>query len=113
MEDDSHFLFRQKLLGEDGSVRRGTIMVKPSGVFSPKFGATSSHVFTQSPYIVAVETGIHSFAYLDPVLRAATTDMIYIYLFNRSWFDTRWQQYSSHLHTNNTHNTENGTYITI
>jgi hypothetical protein len=26
---------------------------------------------------------------------------------------TRWQQYSTHLHTNSTQNTENGTYITI
>jgi hypothetical protein len=24
---------------------------------------------------------------------------------------TRWQQYSTHLHTNSTQNTENGTYI--
>jgi hypothetical protein len=27
--------------------------------------------------------------------------------------DTRWQQYSTHLHTNSTQNTENGTYLTI
>jgi hypothetical protein len=35
-------------------------------------------------------------------------DMIwYIYLtFNRNWVDTRWQQYITHLHINNTHNTE-------
>jgi hypothetical protein len=32
-----------------------------------------------------------------------------IYLFNCIWFDTRWQQYSTHLHTNCTQNTENGT----
>jgi hypothetical protein len=38
---------------------------------------------------------------------------IYIYLFNRNWVDIRWQQYSTHLHTNNTQNTEDGTYITI
>jgi hypothetical protein len=38
-------------------------------------------------------------------------DMIYI--FNCNCVDTRWQQYSTHLHTNNTRNTENGTYITI
>jgi hypothetical protein len=42
-----------------------------------------------------------------------THNVIFIYLFNRNWIDTRWQQYSTHLHTNNTHNTENGTYITI
>jgi hypothetical protein len=41
--DDSHSLFRQKLLGEDGSVRRGVVMVMQRGLFS----ATSSHVFTQ------------------------------------------------------------------
>jgi hypothetical protein len=27
--------------------------------------------------------------------------------------DTRWQQYSTHLHINSTQNTQNGTYITI
>jgi hypothetical protein len=26
-------------------------------------------------------------------------------IFNRNWDDTRWQQYITHLHTNNTHNT--------
>jgi hypothetical protein len=36
---------------------------------------------------------------------------IYIYIYiNCNWVDTRWQQYITHLHTNNT---ENGTYITI
>jgi hypothetical protein len=43
---------------------------------------------------------------------------IYVYdiwydIFNRNWVDIRWQQYSTHLHTNNTQNSENGTYITI
>jgi hypothetical protein len=63
--DDSHLVFIQKLLGEDGSVRRGAVMVKQPGVFSPTFGATSSHVFTQSPQNVAVELGIHSLAFWD------------------------------------------------
>jgi hypothetical protein len=58
--DDRHFVFRQKLLGEDESVRRGVVMVKKPGLFSPKFGAMSSHVLTQSPQNVAVEPGIHS-----------------------------------------------------
>jgi hypothetical protein len=39
---------RQKMLGEDGSVRRGVVMVKQPALFSPKFGATSSYVFMQS-----------------------------------------------------------------
>ena len=38
MGDDSHFVFHQKLLGEDGSVRRGVVMVQ-----QPKFEATSLH----------------------------------------------------------------------
>jgi hypothetical protein len=59
------FVFCQKLLVEDGSVRRGVVMVKQPGLFSPKFGATSSHVFTQSPQNVAVEPGIHILACWD------------------------------------------------
>jgi serine phosphatase RsbU (regulator of sigma subunit) len=45
--------------------------------------------------------------------------MIYYIIFNRNWVDTAniytqtVQQYSTHLRTNNTQNTENGTYITI
>ena len=35
------------------------------------------------------------------------------YIFSCNWVDTRWQQYSSHLHTSSTPNTKNGTYITI
>jgi hypothetical protein len=63
--DENHFVFRQKLLGEDGSVTRSVVMVKQPGLFSPKLGATSSHVFTQSPQNVAVEHGIHSLACCD------------------------------------------------
>jgi hypothetical protein len=39
--------------------------------------------------------------------------MIWYDIFNCNWVDTRWQQYSSHLHTNSTQNTPNRTYITI
>jgi hypothetical protein len=38
--------------------------------------------------------------------QAIVNDMVYI--FNRSWVDTRWQQNITHLHTNSTHNTEKG-----
>jgi hypothetical protein len=64
------FAFRQKLLGEDGSVRRGIVMGKQPGLFSPKFGATSSHVLTQSPQNIAVhvEPGISSLACWDNFL---------------------------------------------
>jgi hypothetical protein len=32
---------------------------------------------------------------------------------HNNWVDTQWQQYSTHLRTNSTQNTENGTYMTI
>jgi hypothetical protein len=63
--DDSSFVFCQKLLGDDGSVRRGVVTVKQPGLFSPKLGATSSHDFMQSPQNIAVEPGIHSSAFWD------------------------------------------------
>jgi len=44
--DDNHFVSHQKLLVEDGSVRWDVVMVEQPGLFSPKFVATSSHVFT-------------------------------------------------------------------
>jgi hypothetical protein len=31
-------------------------------------------------------------------------------IYNRNWVDTRWQQYITHLHTNNTHITEKGKF---
>jgi hypothetical protein len=45
--DGSYFVFCQKVLGEDGSVRWGVVMVKKPGLFLPKFRAMSLHVFTQ------------------------------------------------------------------
>jgi hypothetical protein len=60
--DDSHFLFYQKQLGEDGSVRQGVVMVKQPGLFSPNFRVMSSHVSVQSPQNVEAEPGIHSVA---------------------------------------------------
>jgi hypothetical protein len=55
-------MFSQKLLGEDGSVRRRVVMVKQSGVFSPNFGGDIFASFTQSPQNVAVEPEIHGLA---------------------------------------------------
>ena len=63
--DNSNFVFRQKLVGEDGSVRRGVVMVKQQDLFMPKSGVMSSHVFTQSPHNFAVEPQIHSLACWD------------------------------------------------
>jgi hypothetical protein len=63
--DESHFVFCQKLLSGDGSVKQGVIMVKQPGLFLPKFRAMSSQVFTQSPQNVTVEPRIHSLACWD------------------------------------------------
>jgi len=47
------------------------------------------------------------------------SDLWYGIFVNCNWVDTRWQQYSTHLHPNNTQNntikqnTQNGTYITV
>jgi hypothetical protein len=56
--DDSHFMFRQKLLGEDGIVRRGVVMLKQPGLFSPKV-----EVMSRNP----------QFGLFGTVLRATTT----------------------------------------
>ena len=65
MGDDSNFAFHKNLLREDGSVSWGIVMVKQPGLFSPKFGAKSSHLFTQSPQNVTVEPRVHSLACWD------------------------------------------------
>jgi len=63
--DNSNFVFCQKLGGEDGRMRWDVVMVKQPGLFSPKLGAMSSHVFTQSLQNFAVEPGIHSLSCWD------------------------------------------------
>jgi hypothetical protein len=40
VEDDKHFVFLQKLLGENGILRLGVVMLKQPGLFSPKFVTT-------------------------------------------------------------------------
>ena len=65
MGDKNNFVFRQKLVGEDGSVRLAFVVVKQPCLFSPKLGAMSSHFFKQSPQNFAVEPGIHSLACWD------------------------------------------------
>jgi hypothetical protein len=38
---------------------------------------------------------------------------LYFYFLNCNWVDTSWHYNSTHLHTNSTQNTENGTYVYI
>ena len=52
MGDNSNFVFRQKLVGEDRSVRWGAVMVKQQGLFSPKLGAMSD-VFARFQAVAA------------------------------------------------------------
>jgi hypothetical protein len=71
--DDSHLVFRQKLLGEDGNLRRGVVMVKQPGTFSPKLGVD---VFARLHAVAAKRssrTQNSQFGLLGPVLRATTT----------------------------------------
>ena len=64
---------------------------------------------------------IYDMMWYDMIWYDIWYDMIYnmIYLFNCSWVDTRWQQYSTHLHKNGTQNNtikqniQNRTYIKI
>jgi hypothetical protein len=56
-------------------------------------------------------TGIRS---PDRPARSQSVEInIPVYFVNCNWVDSRWQYYSTHLHTNNTQNSENGTYIKI
>jgi hypothetical protein len=89
--DDNHLLFRQKLLGEDGSVRRGVVITKQPSLFSLKFGATSSHIFTQSPQNVAVEPGIHSLACWDWCF--ALPQLLYRWRYQSGTLDTTSHMY--------------------
>jgi hypothetical protein len=47
--DDSHVAFGQQFLDEERSVRQSNVVIQHSVPFSQKFGAMSSHIFTQSP----------------------------------------------------------------
>jgi hypothetical protein len=46
MGDDSH-VFIQKFPGEKGSVRGCVVVMQQPVLLLPKFGAKSSHIFTQ------------------------------------------------------------------
>jgi hypothetical protein len=47
--DNSHVVFGKTFPGGKGSVRRCVVVMQQPIVLSPKFGAKSSHIFTQSP----------------------------------------------------------------
>jgi hypothetical protein len=45
--DDSHVVFGQKFPGEKGSLRRCVVMMQQPLLLLQRFGAKSSHIFTQ------------------------------------------------------------------
>jgi hypothetical protein len=47
--DESHVFFGKKFPGEKGSVGRCVVVMQQPVLLSSKFGAKSSHIFTQSP----------------------------------------------------------------
>jgi hypothetical protein len=65
MRDYSHVVFGKKFPGEKGSVKRCVVVIQQQVLLSPKFGAKSSHIFTQSPTNVTVECGIDCLACQD------------------------------------------------
>jgi hypothetical protein len=47
--DNSHIVCGKKYPAAKGNVRQGIVVMKQPVLLSPKFGAKSSHIFTQSP----------------------------------------------------------------
>jgi hypothetical protein len=47
--NDRHVVFGKKFRGEKGSVRQCVVMMRQPVLLSQKFGAKSSHIFTQLP----------------------------------------------------------------
>jgi hypothetical protein len=73
MGDESHFVFRQKLLSEDGSVRRGRCHGEAARSVLAKF---RGEVFASFHPVAAKFRSItrnSQFVLLGPVLRATTT----------------------------------------
>jgi hypothetical protein len=73
--DTSNFVFRQKLVGENGSVRRCVVMVKQPGLFSLKLKTMSSHFLAKSSQNFAVEPEIHSLACWDKFFMQSPLDV--------------------------------------
>ena len=65
MGDDRHFVFRQKLLGEDGSVRWGCHGEAARYVLAKVWGNVFAHFHAVAPQNVTVEPRIHILACWD------------------------------------------------
>ena len=66
--------------------------------------AVVQYTFTHKQYIGARGLCFKFIVYLDDAKDINLEKMIYDIFFNCNCVDTRWQQYSTHLHTNNTQN---------
>jgi hypothetical protein len=58
LRDDSHVAFGWKIPGEKWSKRQCIVVMQQPVLLSPKFGAKSLHIFTQSPWNISVVWGI-------------------------------------------------------
>jgi hypothetical protein len=80
-------IFRQKLLGEDGSVRRSVVVVKEPGFFSPKFGGDIFARFHAIARKLRTRTRNSQFGLLGQVFRAIT-NAVYMAATARNVLDT-------------------------
>jgi hypothetical protein len=64
----SHIVFGKQFPGERGIVRRCGVVMQQRVLLSPKFGAKSSHISTQSPSDITVVSGIDCLACQDEFL---------------------------------------------
>jgi hypothetical protein len=77
------------------------------------FGSNSLEYFDMRTQSVFMHFDIRVWnSFISPVVNILIL-FTTLFIFNCNRVDTRWQQYSTHLHTNDTQNTEKGTYITI
>jgi hypothetical protein len=74
---------------------------------------TSSDAALHTHKGTAFVRSLTKFINCEVIINSIIIVYLYIYIFNCNWVDTRWQQYSTQLHTNSTQNIQNRTYITI
>jgi hypothetical protein len=85
-------------------------LLKPTGIVTnwvvPSFTSSTQTLFPQISFLMQQTN------YTCTVV-AILLLLLLLLLFNCNWINTRWQWYSTHLHTNSTQNTEDGAHITI
>jgi len=77
--------------------------VQPGTIKCRQTYPTFSHMHDLLPYRITVKTFLRSVQDELPQF-VCVLILIYDIFVNCNWVDTRWQWYSTHLHTNNTQN---------